>query len=126
MENEVEEIRGSLYENNPELEKFWPKMKFLFTNKCYVYLLCASFFRFWGGYSLGFLGSKYFNNVYPDYTTQYAWQNAVVVIVGGLSASIFGGYLADKYEDSHPKIKGWVGGVGALISLPFICITFFW
>jgi len=72
-ENGVENLRGSLYENNPELEKFWPKLKFLFTNKCYVYLLCASFFRFWGGYSLGFLGSKYFNNVYPDYTTQYAW-----------------------------------------------------
>jgi len=101
-------------------------MKFLFTNKCYVFLLCASFFRFWGGYSLGFLGSKYFNNVYPDYTTQYAWQNAVVVIVGGLGASIFGGYLADRYEYTHPKIKGYVGGIGALISIPFICITFFW
>lgn len=66
-------IRSTLNEQNADLDKFVPKMKMLFTNKCYVYLLCASFFRFWGGYSLGFLGANYFENVYPDYKTEYAW-----------------------------------------------------
>lgn len=122
----MEQIRQTLNDKNAELDSFWAKMKLLFTNKCYVFLLCASFFRFWGGYSLGFLGAKYFDNVYPDYQNEYAWQNAMVVIVGGLGASVFGGYLADKYEYTYPRIKGYIGGAGALISLPFICITFFW
>lgn len=122
----MERIRSTLNEQNQDLDKFVPKMKMLFTNKCYVYLLCASFFRFWGGYSLGFLGSKYFEGVYPDNKNEYAWQNAGVVIVGGLGASVFGGYLADKYEYTYPRIKGYIGAIGALVSVPFICITFFW
>lgn len=42
------------------------KLKILFSNKCYVYLVIASFFRFFGGYALGFLGSTFFDFRYPD------------------------------------------------------------
>ena len=36
-------------------------------NKAYVYLLLAAFFRFAGGYSLGFWAKQYFSGVYPEY-----------------------------------------------------------
>jgi hypothetical protein len=42
------------------------KFKLLFTNKAFVWLLVAAFFRFAGGYSLGYWAFSYFQGVYPD------------------------------------------------------------
>lgn len=43
------------------------KMRLITKNKAFMYLLCAAFFRFAGGYSLGYWAKSYFSNVYPDY-----------------------------------------------------------
>lgn len=43
------------------------KLNLLVSNKAYVYLLLAAFFRFAGGYSLGYWAKSYFANVYPEY-----------------------------------------------------------
>lgn len=50
--------------------------------------------------------------------------NAVVVIGGGLPASILGGYLSDKYESRYGSVKGLIAGIGALAAIPFIFITY--
>lgn len=42
------------------------KITILMENKTYFYLLVASFFRFMGGYSLGFWAKDYFSRTYPD------------------------------------------------------------
>ena len=86
--------------------------------------MIASFFRFFGGYSLGFLGSTFFDFRYPDNINQYSYMNTVIVVGGGLPASFLGGYLADKLEDRHPNVKGLIAGLGALAATPFIIITF--
>jgi hypothetical protein len=96
----------------------------LFSNKCFVYLVVASFFRFFGGYSLGFLGATFFDHRYPNHVTQYAYMNTVIVVGGGLPASFLGGYLADKLEHKQPNVKGLIAGLGALAATPFIAITF--
>mmetsp|Transcript_513 Transcript_513/g.302 ORF Transcript_513/g.302 Transcript_513/m.302 type:complete len:205 (-) Transcript_513:134-748(-) len=101
-------------------------MIILFSNRCYVYLVIASFFRFFGGYTLGFLGSKYFIGNYPNNTSEYAWQNAFVIIGGGVPASMIAGELADRFEGRRPHFKSYISGVGALLATPFIMITFFW
>lgn len=87
-------------------------------------LLLAGFFRFFGGYSLGFLTAEFFENRYPDYNTQFSIMNAVIVIGGGLPASIIGGLLSDKCEKRVGNIKGLIAGCGALIAVPFICISY--
>jgi len=38
----------------------WQKFYILMSNKAYVYLLIAAFFRFAGGYSLGYWSKDYF------------------------------------------------------------------
>ena len=96
----------------------------IFKNKCFVFLLIASSFRFFGGYSLGFWASTYFGGVYPEYSDAYSITNAVVVIVGGSSSSYMGGYISDKFEPRIPPIKGYVSAIGALCSVPFIILTF--
>lgn len=87
-------------------------------------LLIAGFFRFWAGYSLGFLSGKFFEHRYPDYNTTYSYAGAFVVMGGGLPASVLGGYISDKYEGKVGSIKGLIAGVGALIATPFIFIAY--
>jgi MFS family permease len=48
---------------------FVKKCQLLFSNKCFLYLTIASFFRFFGGYSLGFLSATFFEHEYPDNNT---------------------------------------------------------
>lgn len=93
-------------------------------NPCFVYLTIASFFRFFGGYSLGFLSATFFLHKYPDNDTQYAYMASVIVIGAGLPASFLGGYLADKFEARQPMIKGLIAGLGALAACPFIVVTY--
>ena len=47
-----------------------------------------------------------------------------MVLVGGSSSSFMGGYISDKLEPRIPEIKGYVSGIGALLSTPFIALTF--
>ena len=52
--------------------------------------------------------------------------NAVIVIGGGLPASMLGGWMSDAWEERYPNIKGLISGVGALVSAPFIAIAYGW
>ena len=103
---------------------FIEKCKILASNWCFVTLMAAGFFRFFGGYSLGFLSAEFFEHRYPDQTSLYSVMNAVIVIGGGLPASMLGGYLSDKLEGRIGSIKGLIAGVGALVAIPFIIIAY--
>ena len=46
-------------------EQLLPKIASTLKNKCFIYLLIASAFRFMGGYSIGFWDETFFKNVYP-------------------------------------------------------------
>jgi len=50
---------------------------------------------------------------------------SVTTVGGGITASMFGGYLGDALEDRIPMIKGIIAGGGALLALPFMIFTFF-
>ena len=88
--------------------------------------MIAGFFRFFGGYSLGFLTAEFFEHRFPDYTNQFAIMNSVIVIGGGLPASMLGGYLSDRLEGRYGSIKGLIAGLGALAAVPFIIISYAW
>jgi hypothetical protein len=104
---------------------FMKKLNMLFTNKCFCYLCAAGALRFFGGYSLGFLSASFFENKYPDDNNAYAVMSAVVVIGGGLPASLIGGTVGDLLEHRIGGIKSYISGIGALIALPFIMFTYY-
>lgn len=99
-------------------------MKVLWKNTCFLYLVAAGALRFFGGYSLGFLSGNFFEKRYPDNANQFAYMNAVVVIGGGLPASMLGGYLSDRFESRYGSVKGLIAGLGALAAVPFIFIAY--
>ena len=116
--------RDSVFDADKNITSFWGRMKVLWANECFLYLVAAGALRFFGGYSLGFLSANFFEKRYPDYINQFAYMNAVVVVGGGLPASMFGGWLSDKYEDRYGNVKGIIAGVGALTATPFIVVAF--
>lgn len=75
------------------------KLKKILGNRAFLYLLVAEYFRFIAGYSLAFSASSYFDNQFPDYVNQFSVIYASIIIFGGLPASLYGGYLSDKYEE---------------------------
>jgi len=101
-------------------DKFW----LLFSNKAYVYLLIAAFFRFMGGYSLGYWAKNYFSGVYPDYENEYAVAYFLILVFGGMPSELIGGYIGDKYEPTIPGIKGYLSAAGAFMGAIFIVFTF--
>ena len=123
LPNGDEDLRDSLFFKEEALP-IWPKTKFLFSNRCFVFLVIASFFRFFGGYALGFLSATFYETRYSDYTSEYAYMNAVIVVGGGIPASMLGGWMADKLEYKYPQIKGLISGLGALAATPFIAFTY--
>ena len=81
-------------------------MNILFINKAYFYLLCAAFFRFMGGYSIGYWAKKYFSSNYPDYSSQFAYAFFFILVFGAIPSEMIGGYIGDKYEHNNLRIKG--------------------
>lgn len=93
-------------------------------NKTYFYLLLAAFFRFMGGYALGVWGKNYFSIAYPDNENDYAIAYFLILIFGSVPSELIGGYIADKYEPTFPRIKGYLSAGGAAIGSIFIVFTF--
>lgn len=122
VEKNVQE--SLIQKSDAKLISLKAKVLILYRNPCFFYLTIASFFRFFGGYTLGFLSATFFIHRYPENTIQYAYMSSVIVIGGGLPASFLGGYLSDTLEHRIPNIKGEIAGYGALLACPFIIITF--
>ena len=118
------ERRDSVFEVDLTVKSFWGRVGILCNNSCFLYLLAGGFCRFFGGYSLGFLSGGFFEDRFPDYTNQFSVMNAVVVVGGGLPASMLGGWMSDKLEGKVGSMKGLISGVGALVSAPFIFISY--
>ena len=93
-------------------------------NKTYIFLLLASFFRFMGGYTLGFWAKDYFSKTYPENNNEFAIAYFLILIFGSVPSELIGGYICDKYEPAYPKIKGYISAGGAALGSIFIVFTF--
>lgn len=87
-------------------ESIYCKFKSLLKNKCYVYLVTASAYRFMGGYAIGFWSETFFRTNHPKMQEVFAIANLVIIVGGGVPGSFLGGYLGDKLQPTFPLIKG--------------------
>lgn len=117
---------NSQWRKNLTIElKFSEKLKLLFTNKAYVYLLIAAFFRFAGGYSLGYWATSFFQAAYPDKQSLYSEVYFIILLTGGIPSEMIGGWICDKFEPRVNGIKGIVSASGAALGSIFIILTFY-
>ena len=58
-------------------------------------IFIASFFRFCSGLMIGVWAASYYKQAFPDFASEYAVVNALIVGVMGFSSGILGGYIAD-------------------------------
>ena len=58
--------RDSVFEIDTTVTSFWGRIRILCNNSCFMYLVAAGFFRFFGGYSLGFLSGSFYENRWPE------------------------------------------------------------
>ena len=72
-------------------------------NKAYVYLLFAAFFRFMGGYSLGYWAKRFFSDNYPEYNNQFSIAYFFILLFGGIPSEIIGGYICDRGQHVHGR-----------------------
>lgn len=86
-------------------------MKELFSNPTCRWCAGGGFFRFFGGYSIGFFLPKYFSLVYPEKVKVYSVGYAFCVSLMGFLSSILGGYVSDKYEKE-----------GILMTKAYVCL----
>jgi len=87
-------------------------------------MMIGTFFRFIGGYVIGFWGENFFTSVFPAYQTEYSIGNFIVTCFGGMPSSFIGGWIGDRYEKRFNPIKGYVAAFGALISCIFVVLCF--
>lgn len=103
---------------------FKEKMLVLMRNTAFMFLLAATFFRFAGGYMLGFWARKYFSLIYPDSVNAYALSYFLILVFGSVPSELIGGIITDRCEESYPRIKGHLSAGGAFIASIFVYLTF--
>lgn len=95
----------------------------IFVNPTCRYTTIAAALRFFAGYAIGFFMPSYFGKVYKSYKKEYAIANAVVVSLCGLTSSLTGGILSDKYEKKgYFMTKSYICMIGTFGGIPTIML----
>ena len=89
------------------------------SNKVTRYCTFAACFRFVGMFSCDYFLPGFFLMNYPTYRKEFGLMYAICVVTAGLSSSISGGVLADKYGPKNPKAYSKISLIGSAIAWPF-------
>lgn len=77
-----------------------------------------------GSTTIAFL-PVFFQRVFPEFKSTYAWLNAIALITCGFSSTILGGIISDKYEKKSYMTKSLVIILGNLIGIPLFAAMCF-
>lgn len=89
---------------------------------CCRNVLIAGFLRNFGGIVVSSFLPLFFGRNYPAFKSQYSVLNALGLVVGGMTASIGGGILADKFEKKSYWTKAILCIQGCALSFPLIAL----
>ena len=84
-------------------------------------LLClASSVRMFSGYALGSWMASFYERHYSLDSSQYGLPVGVIVMLGGCSGSLLGGWASDRLMRASPAAKAYVVAASQLLSAPCI------
>ena len=117
LEKEAEAAKGG----NP-LAAFIKNIGVVFTLPCAKNVLIASSLRNFGGMIVSSFLPVFFGRNFPAFKAEYAMLNALALSACGLTASIGGGIIADKFEKRSYWTKAILCIQGCAISFPLIAL----
>lgn len=85
-------------------------------------ILIASSLRNVGGMVVSSFLPVFFGKNFPAFKAEYAFLNAGALTVMGLTASLMGGMMADKFGKKHYLAKSVICATGCALSVPLIAL----
>jgi len=88
------------------------------------WIFLGSFLRFCSGLCIGVWSAPYYRMVFPDHQSDYAFAQAFITAICGISSGLLGGAIADRIsstidaDDDTVGPKLWVPVVGSLLAAP--------
>ncbi|XP_071965382.1 MFS-type efflux pump MSMEG_3705-like [Antedon mediterranea] len=92
----------------------------LMTTKAYVILTSAAAIREIGGYALGTWLATFYSRRFGQTSVDYGVNIGLVVLFGGTTGCLIGGYLADRYSTNNRPAKAYVIAVSQIVAAPCV------
>jgi MFS family permease len=119
LEKKEKEAEEAKLNNKNPLRSFVDNIGLVFTLPCARNTLIASSLRNFGGMIVSSFLPVFFGRNFPAFKAEYAMLNAAALSICGLTASLAGGIIADKFEKKTYMTKALLCISGCFLS-PFL------
>ena len=100
--------------------KFKGALSYIVINPVTRYATLGTMFRFFGMFACDYYMPAFFLKNYPVFSQEFGLANALIVLFGGMTASLLGGIMADKYSKDHPRAYANICALGSVGAWPFM------
>jgi len=101
-------------------ESSWQALMLILRDGRTRLIFCAAAWRFCAGFTIGVWKAPFVYRKFPDHAASFGALNAAVVTVGGVCASVLGGYAADRLFEGPRRLL--VPAIGSIISIPLFAM----
>ena len=100
-------------------------MKEMTDNPVCANVFAAGFVRTIGSTIVTCYAPVFFQRVFPAFKAKYALLNAMALIGCGISSSLIGGIISDKFEKKSYMTKANIIMAGNVLSIPLVAFAVF-
>jgi MFS family permease len=104
---------------------FLAQIKEMTDNPVCKNIFAAGFIRTFGSSIVTAYAPVFFQRVFPAFKSKYALLNAIALISCGISSSLLGGIISDKYEKKSYMTKARIIMLGNALSIPLVAFACF-
>lgn len=102
------------------MTKFKGALSDIMTNPVTRFATIGTMFRFFSMFACDYFMPAFFLKNYPMFNNEFGLAIAVIVLFGGMTSSLLGGIMADKYSEKHPRAYANICTLGSLLAWPFM------
>lgn len=106
-------------------KEFLRQMREMTDNPVCANIFAAGFVRTIGSTIVTAYTPVFFQRVFPGFKAKYAMLNAMALIGCGISSSLLGGIISDKFEKKSYMTKANIIMTGNVLSIPLVAMAVF-
>lgn len=99
--------------------KFKGALSYIVKNPVTRFATLGTMFRFFGMFACDYFMPAFYLKNYPQFNNEFGIAIAVIVLFGGMTSSLLGGIMADKYSEKNPRAYANICILGSLLAWPF-------